>query len=71
MSFFKNVFATIVGLFLFILLSFFFLIGLGALISSGDDEVKIKDNSVIQLDLAKINFAPTQNSKKNLKLFIL
>lgn len=56
MSFFKNVFATIVGLFLFILLSFFFLIGLGALISSGDDEVKIKDNSVIQLDLAKINF---------------
>jgi len=56
MSFFKNVFATIVGLFLFILLSFFFLIGLGALIGSGDDEVKIKDNSVIQLDLAKINF---------------
>lgn len=56
MSFFKNVFATIVGLFLFILLSFFFLIGLGALIGSGDDEVKTKDNSVIQLDLAKINF---------------
>lgn len=56
MSFFKNVFATIVGLFLFILLSFFFLIGLGALIGSGDDAVKIKDNSVIQLDLAKINF---------------
>lgn len=56
MSFFKNVFATIVGLFFFILLSFFFLIGLGALIGSGDDEVKIKDNSVIQLDLAKINF---------------
>jgi protease-4 len=56
MSFFKNVFATIVGLFLFILLCFFFLIGLGALIGSGDDEVKIKDNSVIQLDLAKINF---------------
>lgn len=55
MSFFKNVFATIVGLFLFILLSFFFLIGLGALIGSGDDEVKIKDNSVILLDLAKIN----------------
>lgn len=56
MSFFKNVFATIVGLFLFILLSFFFLIGLGALVGGGDDEVKVKDNSVIQLDLAKINF---------------
>ena len=56
MSFFKNVFATIVGLFLFVLLSFFFLIGLGALIGSGEDEVKVKDNSVIQLDLSKINF---------------
>ena len=56
MSFFKNVLATIVGLFLFILLSFFFLIGLGALIGSGEDEVKVKDNSVIQLDLSKINF---------------
>ena len=56
MNFIKNVFATIVGLFLFVLLSFFFLIGLGAIVSSGDDEVKVKDNSVIQLDLAKINF---------------
>ena len=56
MIFFKNVFATIVGIFLFVLLSFFFLIGLGALVSNGDDEVKVKDNSVIQLDLAKINF---------------
>jgi protease-4 len=56
MSFFKNVFATIVGLFLFVLLSFFFLIGLGALVGSGEDEVKVKDNSVIQLDLSKINF---------------
>lgn len=56
MNFLKNVFATIVGLFLFVLLSFFFLIGLGALVSSGNDEVKVKDNSVIQLDLAKINF---------------
>ena len=56
MNFFKNVFATIVGIFLFVLLSFFFLIGLGALIGSGEDEVKVKDNSVIQLDLSKINF---------------
>ena len=50
MSFFKNVLATIVGLFLFVLFSFFFLIGLGALIGSGEDEIKVKDNSVIQLD---------------------
>jgi protease-4 len=56
MSFFKGVFATIIGIFLFVLLSFFFLIGLGALISGGDDEIKVQDNSVIQLDLAKIDF---------------
>ena len=56
MNFIKNVFATIVGLFLFVLLSFFFLIALGAVVGSGDDEIKVKENSVIQLDLAKINF---------------
>lgn len=56
MNFFKSVFATVVGIFLFMLLSFFLLIGLGALLGSGDNEVKVKDNSVIQLDLAKINF---------------
>ena len=56
MNFFKNVFATVVGIFLFMLLSFFLLIGLGALLGSGEDKVKLKDNSVIQLDLAKINF---------------
>ena len=56
MNFLKNVFATIVGLFLFVLLSFFFLIGLGAIVGSGEDEIKVKENSVIQLDLAKINF---------------
>ena len=56
MNFFKNVFATVVGIFLFMLLSFFLLIGLGVLLGSGEDKVKLKDNSVIQLDLAKINF---------------
>ena len=56
MNFFKSVFATVVGIFLFMLLSFFLLIGLGALLGSGDDKVKVKNNSVIELDLAKINF---------------
>ena len=56
MIFFKNVFATVVGIFLFMLLSFFLLIGLGALLGSSEEKVKLKDNSVIQLDLAKINF---------------
>ncbi|NHM01782.1 signal peptide peptidase SppA [Flavobacterium difficile] len=56
MNFFKSVFATVVGIFLFMLLSFFLLIGLGALLGSGEDKVEVKDNSVIELDLAKINF---------------
>jgi protease IV len=56
MNFFKSVFATVVGIFLFMLLSLFLLIGFAAIIGSGDDKVKIKDNSVIELDLAKINF---------------
>lgn len=56
MNFFKSVFATVVGIFLFMLLGFFLLIGFGALLGSGDDQVKVKDNSVIQLDLGKINF---------------
>lgn len=56
MNFFKSVFATVVGIFLFILLSLFLLIGLGAAFGSGEDKVKLKDNSVIELDLSKINF---------------
>lgn len=56
MNFFKSVFATVVGIFLFIVLSFFLLIGLGALLGGDGDNVKVKDNSVVQLDLAKINF---------------
>ncbi len=56
MNFFKSVFATVVGIFLFMLLSFFLLIGFAAILGSGEDKVKVKDNSVIELDLAKINF---------------
>lgn len=56
MNFFKSVFATVVGIFLFIVLSFFLLIGISALVGGDGDKVKVKDNSVVQLDLAKINF---------------
>ena len=47
MNFFKNVFATVVGIFLFIVLSFFLLIGFGALLGGDGDKVKVKDNSVM------------------------
>lgn len=56
MNFIKNVFATVVGIFLFCVLSFFILIGIGAALGSGEEEVKIEENSVIELDLSKIVF---------------
>ena len=56
MNFIKNVFATLVGIFLFCVLSFFILIGIGATFGSSEDEIKINDNSVIEIDLSKIVF---------------
>lgn len=56
MNFIKNVFATVVGIFLFCVLSFFILIGIGAAFGSSEDEIKINDNSVIEIDLSKIVF---------------
>lgn len=56
MNFIKNVFATVVGIFLFCVLSFFILIGIGATFGSSEDEIKINDNSVIEIDLSKIVF---------------
>lgn len=55
MNFFKNVLATIVGIFLFCVLSFFLLIGIAAAFGS-EDEIKIENNSVIELDLSKVMF---------------
>jgi protease-4 len=53
LQFFKYVFATLVGLFLFFIVSFFLLIGIGSLFSSGDSVVSVKENSVLQIDLNK------------------
>jgi protease IV len=52
LQFMKYVLATIVGIFLFSILSFVFLIGIGSLLS-GDDKVAVKDNSILKLDLNK------------------
>ena len=52
LQFLKFVLATLVGLFLFFILSFFILAGIGAAFSN-EDKAVIKDNSVLRLDLDK------------------
>jgi protease-4 len=49
-SFFKYTLATIFGLFLFSILGFFILIGIGAA-AGGSDEVSVKENSVLKIKL--------------------
>jgi protease-4 len=56
MKFLGNVLATIVGLFVFFMISFFGLLLIGALFSSSEDTITVKDNSVIELDLSEIQY---------------
>lgn len=51
MQFLKYVLATIVGIFLFTILSFILLIGIGSMFSSSDSVTKVKEKSVLKLDL--------------------
>ena len=55
MRFLGNVLATIVGLFLFLMICFFGILLIGALFGNSDETVQVKSNSVIELDLSKIN----------------
>lgn len=52
LQFFKYVFATLVGILVFFVLSFFILIGIGSALSS-DEKVVVEDKSVLKLDLNK------------------
>lgn len=54
MRFIGNVLATIVGLFVFFMLLFFGIALIGMVFGGDSDKVKIKDNSVIELDLSKV-----------------
>ena len=54
MKFLGNVLATIVGLFVFLMISFFGLILIAALFGGEDEKVVVKSNSVIELDLSEI-----------------
>lgn len=51
MRFLGNVLAVIVGLLIFSVLSFFLLAGLIAVISSSEEEIKIKENTVLVMNL--------------------
>lgn len=54
MRFLGNVLATVIGIFVFIMLFFFGIMLIGALFGGDSDKVSVKENSVIQLDLSKI-----------------
>ncbi len=56
MQFLKNVLSTVVGLFVFCLLFFLVILIIGIAASSGsDDIVKVKQNSVIELDIHEVS----------------
>lgn len=52
LQFFKYVFATLVGILVFFVLSFFILIGIGSALST-DEKVVVEEKSVLKLDLNK------------------
>ncbi|OYU79499.1 MAG: signal peptide peptidase SppA [Flavobacterium sp. BFFFF1] len=55
MKFLGNVLATVVGIFIFMVLSFFFVLIIGLIVgSTSSDEIHVKENSVIELDLSAI-----------------
>jgi protease IV len=55
MRFLGNVLATIVGLFAFFMILFFGIVLIGAIFGGDSDTVTVKSNSIINLDLSKIN----------------
>ena len=56
MKFLGNVLSTVVGLFVFFMVLFFGIILIGTLFGGNDTKFEVKKNSVIELDLANIQF---------------
>ncbi|MBK0370306.1 signal peptide peptidase SppA [Flavobacterium agrisoli] len=54
MKFLGNVLATVIGIFVFLMISFFGIIFIAALFGGDGDKVTIKNDSVIELDLKRI-----------------
>ena len=68
LQFLKFVLATLVGLFLFFIVSFFILVGIGSAFSS-EDKVIVESNSVLKLDLDRpIKEVGVENPFSNLSL---
>ena len=68
LQFLKFVLATLVGLFLFFIVSFFILVGIGSALSS-DDKVIVESNSVLKLDLDRpIKEVGVENPFSNLSI---
>ncbi len=56
MRFLGNVLATVVGIFVFLMVFFFGFILIGLLFGGDSETVEVKEKSVIELDLSKVNF---------------
>ena len=50
-QFLKYTLATLLGLFLFLVISILMIVGIGAAMSGGDSEFEVKENSILKLDL--------------------
>ena len=50
-QFFKYTLATLMGLFLFLIISILMIVGIGAAMSGGESEFEVKENSILKLDL--------------------
>lgn len=55
MRFLGNVLATIIGIFIFCMICFFGIILIGVIAGGDSETVKVKENSVIELDLSKVS----------------
>lgn len=55
MKFLGNVLATVIGIFVFFMLFFFGIMFIGLIFGGDGETVKVKENSVIELDLSKVN----------------
>ena len=63
-QFVKYAFATVFGLFLFVLISFLIVVGVGSAVSSSESEFEVKENSILKLDLNRpiVENASTEDS---------
>ena len=50
-QFLKYTLATLMGLFLFLIISILMIVGIGAAMSGGESEFEVKENSILKLDL--------------------